>query len=119
MQLVEVVIICSGRSNNSLNHYGWSVPTIGNVSNSDCLQPSGYLVDIRGFLYNWRKALTDREKELGNHTRALEPISTNIYKAGDALDPSTDKDIFLGRTDLINRLNFIISTSRKMPMLFI
>jgi len=45
-----------------------------------------------------------------------EPITHNIYRYGDILDPDGDKNIFFGRNDLKKELQDQILTARTMPM---
>jgi len=70
-------------------------------------------------LKKWQKMLDDEWVKLEQEARLTEPITPNIYNPGEALKPERDSDVFLGRKDLVEELQFKISTSKSMPMLLI
>jgi hypothetical protein len=67
----------------------------------------------------WREEAGKRLADIEREAQRMEPISTNVYRSGDALKPETDRAVFVGRDDLRERLAREILTARSMPMLLI
>lgn len=64
----------------------------------------------------WLKVAKEKLDQLTEDVKQLEPITNNIYRYGEILNPNKDKDIFFGRQDIKSELSRIILTSRAMPM---
>ncbi|WP_141699995.1 nSTAND1 domain-containing NTPase [Candidatus Marithrix sp. Canyon 246] len=67
-------------------------------------------------LDQWLMATKERLAQLTLKAERQEPITLNIYRYGDILDPDGDKNIFFGRDDLKEELQHQILTARTMPM---
>lgn len=67
-------------------------------------------------LDQWLTEAQQRLSQLAEDAQQQEPITRNIYRYGEILDPDTDNTIFLGREDLKVELKQQILTARTMPM---
>ena len=67
-------------------------------------------------LDQWLTAAKERLVQLTQDAEREEPITLNIYRYGDILDPDRDQKIFFGRNDLKLELQHEIITARTMPM---
>jgi AAA+ ATPase superfamily predicted ATPase len=75
-----------------------------------------YYVDA---LDRWRQQAEDELKQLKRQAQTQEPITANKYRAGEALTPEFDRDVFVGREGLRDNLQTRILSSRSMPMFLI
>jgi hypothetical protein len=64
----------------------------------------------------WQSASKEKLAELTQTAQSEEPITHNIYRFGEILDPKKDQDIFFGREDIKMELKQQILTARTMPM---
>jgi hypothetical protein len=67
-------------------------------------------------LNDWLKHAQQRLAQLTEDAKNLEPITANIYRFGEKLQPGLDRDIFLGRRDVCAQLRQEILTARTLPM---
>lgn len=67
----------------------------------------------------WREEAQKKLAAIEREAERLEPMSPNVYRPSDALRPETDRDVFVGREDLRERLAREILTARSMPLLLI
>jgi hypothetical protein len=70
-------------------------------------------------LDQWQSMAQEEYQQLQQLAQSQEPITRNIYRAGDALSPDFDKAIFLGREDVRDQLQHKILSSPQMPMFLI
>ena len=67
----------------------------------------------------WLKISAEHLETLKQQAELLEPISSNLYKSGEALQAQFDNRIFVGRDDLKDALSFEIMTAKQMPLFLI
>jgi AAA+ ATPase superfamily predicted ATPase len=67
----------------------------------------------------WLQVGHEELRDLQIKVRRLQPMSPNIYRAGEALQAGLDRDIFVGREDLKETLSTAILTARTLPMFLI
>ncbi|MCP5107464.1 MAG: ATP-binding protein [bacterium] len=67
----------------------------------------------------WTRMAEEEFERLKLEAKNREPVTRNVYRAGDALNPGFDKNIFLGREDLKDELQKKILSSPQMPMFLI
>jgi len=67
----------------------------------------------------WLKVSTEHIETLKQQAELFEPIASNLYKSGEALQAQFDDRIFVGRNDLKDALSFEILTARQMPLFLI
>lgn len=67
----------------------------------------------------WLKVSEEYLNTLKQQAELFEPITSSIYKPGDALHVEFDQTIFVGRDDLKDALSFEILTARQMPLFLI
>jgi len=67
----------------------------------------------------WMSRAHDEYGRLQLTARNMEPVTRNVYRAGEALTPEFDREIFLGRDDLRDELQHKILTSARMPLFLI
>ena len=67
----------------------------------------------------WLKVSAEHLETLKQQAELKEPITSNIYKANDALHRELDQTIFVGRDDLKDALSFEILTAKQMPLFLI
>ena len=70
-------------------------------------------------LNKWLQMAQEEQERLKLTAKTMEPITRNIYRAGDPLTPEFDQTIFLGRRDLKEELQNKILSSPTMPMFLI
>jgi hypothetical protein len=70
-------------------------------------------------LKKWIQLAVEEYERLELVAKTQEPITRNVYRAGDALIPDFDKNIFIGREDLRDELQNKILSSPQMPMFLI
>lgn len=70
-------------------------------------------------LDKWRQLAGEEFQNLKLTAEAQEPITTNKYRVGEALNPEIDQDVFVGREDLKSTLQNRILTSVSMPLFLI
>jgi AAA+ ATPase superfamily predicted ATPase len=64
----------------------------------------------------WKIKASDKLKELEANASKSYPFGSNPYLSGPALLPERNKDVFLGRADLKERLSHTIETAQDFPM---
>ncbi len=67
----------------------------------------------------WLKVSAEYLDTLKQQAQLLEPMASNLYKSGEALQAQLDDRIFVGRDDLKDTLSFEILTARQMPLFLI
>ncbi|UCH93488.1 MAG: ATP-binding protein [Candidatus Aminicenantes bacterium] len=67
----------------------------------------------------WIQLAEEDYERLELVAKTREPITRNVYRAGDALTPEFDKSIFIGREDLRDELQNKILSTPQMPMFLI
>jgi hypothetical protein len=67
----------------------------------------------------WLRTAEEEHESLKLLAKSHEPVTRNVYRAGDALTPEFDKKIFVGRNDLKDELQHKILSSPQMPMFLI
>lgn len=70
-------------------------------------------------LNKWLQMAQEEQERLKLTAKTMEPITRNIYRAGDPLTPEFDQAIFLGRRDLKEELQNKILSAPTMPMFLI
>lgn len=93
--------------------------TLTNFSDKTRSEPSSWNHYYFDALKKWQRMADDERVKLEQEARLIEPITPNIYNPGDVLTPQIDGDIFLGRRDLVEELQFKIGRSGSIPMLLI
>lgn len=82
-------------------------------------EPSRWHRYYLGAIDLWRDEAQKKLAAIEREAQRLEPMSPNVYRPGDALRPETDRDVFVGREDLRERLGREVLTARSMPMLLV
>jgi hypothetical protein len=71
-------------------------------------------------LERWQASAFDKLTTLKAQAANQQPVTTNIYRPGEALHPGgSDESLFVGREDLQKTLSLEISTALTMPMFLI
>ncbi|RKZ78726.1 MAG: hypothetical protein DRR16_27110 [Candidatus Parabeggiatoa sp. nov. 3] len=65
---------------------------------------------------HWQTAAKEKLALLIQDAQSQEPITPNIYRFGDILNPENDHNIFFGRADIKEELKQHILTARTMPL---
>jgi len=64
----------------------------------------------------WKTVALEEQQRLTELSKQQEPITTNVYVSGEALNPELNTSVFLGRDDLKDELARRIASARQMPM---
>jgi hypothetical protein len=64
----------------------------------------------------WQSAAKEKQAKLTQEAQCQEPITANLYRFGDILDPENDQTIFFGREDIKEELKQEILTARTLPL---
>ena len=64
----------------------------------------------------WKTVAFEEQQRLMEEAKQQEPITTNVYVSGEALNPELNANVFLGRDDLKDELARRIASARQMPM---
>jgi hypothetical protein len=64
----------------------------------------------------WKIVALEEQQQLTELSKQQEPITTNVYVSGEALNPELNTSVFLGRDDLKDELARRIASARQMPM---
>jgi hypothetical protein len=67
----------------------------------------------------WQKAAIEELQQLELQAQLQEPITANVYVAGEALRPDKNSEVFLGRDDLKEQFARKVLSSVQMPMFLI
>ena len=67
----------------------------------------------------WLTVANEELKNMEQQAKTAQPIQAQIYRPGDALNPSTGTDIFIGRDDVSENFKSTVLTSPSMPMFLI
>ena len=84
------------------------------------------LVENRGWrdyylqaIEKWQQAGKDELTQLELQIKTLEPITANVYIAGDPLMPNAHQAVFFGRQDLQEKFARKVLSAQQMPMFLI
>jgi hypothetical protein len=70
-------------------------------------------------LDRWIIESESRLSDLLLRLQTEEPVTRNVYRRGEPLQPAIDEDVFVGRDDLRDKLSKEILTARSLPMFLI